>query len=260
MNRLLSLSVALAASALLLIGLLAGSRSASVHAQQGGAATPTPAAEPGPVFDIQILPTEGKISPPRYPNLDSNLNHIVEQTRTGRLTAQAAAASATMHYGQSVAATLYIIEGYADAIASYLEANGASPRNIGTDYIEAYIPVSLLAEASEQEGVVSVRAIVPPYPDQGTIVSGGVAAHGVPSWHAAGYKGSGVKIGVIDLSFKGFAELMGSELPTTVNARRHRDDHHPSCERSDECSGRNFAISQGSFGLQQNHSVRISAG
>ena len=134
-----------------------------------------------------------------------------------------------MHYGQSVAATLYIIEGYADAIASYLEANGASPRNIGTDYIEAYIPVSLLAEASEQEGVVSVRAIVPPYPDQGTIVSGGVAAHGVPSWHAAGYKGSGVKIGVIDLSFKGFAELMGSGLPTTVNARRHRDDYHPSC-------------------------------
>ena len=221
MNRLLSLSLALAASALLLIGLLAGSRSASVHAQQGDAPTPTPTAEPGPVFDIQVLPTEGKISPPKYPNLDSDLNHIVEQVWTGRLTAQAAAASAPVHYGQSVAVTLYIIEGYADAIASYLEASGASPRNTGADYVEAYIPVSLLVEASEREGVVGIRTIIPPHPDQGSVVSGGVAAHGVTSWHAAGYKGSGVKIGVIDLSFKGFAGLMGSELPATVNARCH---------------------------------------
>ena len=221
MNRLLSLFLALAASALLLIGLLAGSRSTSVHAQQGGAPTPTPAAEPGPVFDIQILPTEGKISPPRYPNLDSDLNHIIEQARTGRRTARAAAANASIHREESVVVTLYITEGYAQDVWNYLEANGAFPRNIGADYIEAYIPISLLVEASEQEGVVSIRTIVPPHPDQGTIVSGGVAAHGVPSWHAAGYKGRGVKIGVIDLSFKGFAGLMGSELPATVNARCH---------------------------------------
>ena len=218
MNRLLSLSLALAASALLLIGLLAGSRSASVHAQQGGAPTPTPATVPGPVFDIQSLPLEGKVSPPS-PNLDSNLNRVVEQARTGQLTTRAAAASAPKYHGQSVAVTLYIIEGHADTIASYLEANGASPRNIGADYIEAYIPVSLLVEASEREGVLSVRAIVPPHPDQGSVVSGGVAAHGVPSWHAAGFKGRGVKIGVIDLSFEGFAGLMGSELPATVRAR-----------------------------------------
>ena len=95
------------------------------------------------------------------------------------------------------------------------------PRNIGTDYIEAYIPISLLVEASEREGVVSIRTIIPPHPAQGSVVSGGVAAHGVPSWHAAGYKGSGVKIGVIDLSFKGFSGLMGSELPATVQARCH---------------------------------------
>ena len=219
MNRLLSLSLALAASALLLIGLLAGSRIASVHAQQGGAPTPTPTTEPGPVFDIQILPTEGKISPPRYPNLDSDLNHIIEQARTGRLTARAAAANAPIHREESVAVTLYITEGYAQDVWDYLEQSGASPRNIGADYIEAYIPVSLLVEASKREGVVSIRTIIPPHPDQGTIVSGGVAAHGVPSWHAAGYKGRDVKIGVIDLSFKGFAGLMGSELPATVQAR-----------------------------------------
>ena len=67
--------------------------------------------------------------------------------------------------------------------------------------------------------MVSIRSIVPPHPDQGSVVSGGAAVHGVTSWHAAGFKGRGVKIGVIDASFKGFAGLMGSELPATVNAR-----------------------------------------
>ena len=219
MNRLLSLSLALAASALLLIGLLAGPRNTSVYAQQGDAPTPTPTTEPGPVFDIQILPTEGKISPPKYPNLDSDLNHIIEQAQTSRLNTRAAAANAPMHREESVAVTLYITEGYAQDVWDYLEQSGASPRNIGADHIEAYIPVSLLAEASEQEGVLSIRTIIPPHPDQGTIVGVGVAAHGVPSWHAAGYKGRGVKIGVIDFSFEGFAGLMGSELPATVNAR-----------------------------------------
>jgi len=70
-----------------------------------------------------------------------------------------------------------------------------------------------------QEGVTSVRAIVPPQPAQGAIVSGGGAAHGAPSWHAAGYKGKGVKIGVIDIGFSGFAEMQGSELPSTVSGR-----------------------------------------
>ena len=219
MNRVVRLSLAIIAPALLLVTFFLGSDDTNVHAQQGDAPTPTPATVSGPVFDIQSLPLEGKVSPSKYLNLDSNLNHVVEQARTGRLTTRAAAASVPIHHGQSVAVTLYIIEGYADTIASYLEANGASPRNIGADYIEAYIPVPLLVEASEQEGVLSVRTIVPPQPKQGTVVSGGVAAHGVTSWHAAGFRGRGVKIGVIDLSFKGFAGLMGSELPATVNAR-----------------------------------------
>ena len=155
--------------------------------------------------------------------MDSNLNRIVEQAQTGQITAQAAAASAPIHREDSVAVTLYITEGYADAIAAYLESNGASPRNIGIDYIEAYIPVSLLAEASQQEGVISVRTIIPPQPAQGVVVSEGAAAHGAPAWHAAEYRGQGVKIGIIDSGFQGFQRLMGTELPTTAQARCYTD-------------------------------------
>jgi len=206
----------------LLFGALANGDTAV--AQTADTPTPVPTAEQTDGSSVQDLPPiEGKINPPQYPNMDSNLNRIVQQTQSGQFTAQAAAESAPMHSGASVAVTLYITEGYADAISDYLTDNGTSPRNIGVDYIEAYIPVSLLAEVSQQEGVISVRTIIPPQPAQGAVVSEGVAAHGVPAWHAADIKGQGIKIGVIDVGFEGFRGLMGTELPASVEARCYTD-------------------------------------
>ena len=189
-------------------------------AQTGG--TPTPGATPEQPYDLgdqNLPPIEGKLNPPKYPNMDSSLNRIVEQVQTGQFTAQAAASNAPVNSGASVAVTLYITEGYADSIANYLTDNGASPRNVGIDYIEAYVPVSLLADASLQEGVVSIRTIIPPQPAQGVVVSEGFWVHGVSSWRQAGYRGEGVKIGIIDAGFGGFDSLMGTELPSNVQAR-----------------------------------------
>lgn len=41
----------------------------------------------------------------------------------------------------------------------------------------------------------------------------------VPSWHAAGLRGQGVKIGVFDTGFAGYTALLGTDLPTTVTTR-----------------------------------------
>ena len=191
-------------------------------------APPTPTAEatpgqPDDSGDQQLPPIEGKLNPPRYPNMGSNLNLIVEQVETGQFTAKAAAASAPLHSEQSVAVTLHIAEGYTGAIRDYLSANGGDPRNIGADYIEAYIPVSLLPAASQREGVISIRAIIPPQLDQGRVVSEGASLHGAIAWNRAGYEGYGVKIGIIDWGFEGFRDLMDSELPSTVQARCYTD-------------------------------------
>ena len=51
------------------------------------------------------------------------------------------------------------------------------------------------------------------------VVSEGFWVHGVSSWRQAGYRGKGVKIGIIDAGFRGFDSLMGTELPSTVQAR-----------------------------------------
>ena len=103
----------------------------------------------------------------RYRNLDSNLNRIVGQAQTGQSAARAAAASAPIHRGESVAVTLHVTEGYVQDVWDRLETMRASPRNRGADYIEAYISVPLLPMASELEGVVRIRTILPPMPAQG---------------------------------------------------------------------------------------------
>ena len=197
------------------------------HAQIPDTPTPESPSEQGEESGVLNLSSlEGKLNPPKYPNLDSNLNQIVQQVETGQFTAQAAVANTHLHRDETVAVTVYVVEGYVEDIVEYLKDNDASPRNIGGDYIEAYVPVSLLAEASEQEGVISIRTIVPAQPAQGTVVSGSVTVHGATAWHSAGYKGQGVKIGVIDIGnggFSGFSSLMGSELPASVEARCYTD-------------------------------------
>ena len=213
--------VAILAMALLFMALSKGN---SAAAQTTDTPTPVPTAEqPGDSGDQQLPSLEGKLNPPQYPNMDSHLNRIFERVQTGQFTAQAAAANAPIHREESVAVTLYVTEGYAQDVWDWLEDSGADPRNIGMDYIEAYIPVSLLAEASQQEGVISVRTIIPPQPAQGMVVSDGAALHGAPAWHAAGFKGQGVKIGIIDAGFEGFQSLMGAELPLTAQARCYTD-------------------------------------
>ena len=98
---------------------------------------------------------------------------------------------------------------------------------MGEDYIEAYVPLTLLGQVSEQPGVVRVREIVPLQSAQTTqqIAGNGPAAHLSEAWNQAGYSGQGIKVGIIDghPAFNGFRGLMGTDLPSTVQARCYTD-------------------------------------
>ena len=220
MNRILPLSLAIIASAMLFVALITGSRQPSAHAQQGGVPTPTPPPEIEPRNE-QVPPLEGKINPPKYDGMAYLLNEIVRQYESGALTARAAASTAPLHREQSVAVTFHIEEDYVRDIWDYLQANDIPAREPLEDehFIEAEVPVSLLAIASELPGVIVVKPIVPPQPAQGSVGGQGATAHGATAWHSAGYRGQGVKVGVIDLEFQSFSGLRGTELPSSVQAR-----------------------------------------
>ena len=159
-----------------------------------------------------------------YSNLGSHLDQLVASVEAGQATVQDAASNSPVHSGESVAVTIYL-SGNVDEVVSFLEDNGGDPRNVGEDYIEAYVPVTLLGQVSEQPGVIRVREIVPPQPVQTIqrVTGHGPAVHGSPAWNQAGYSGQGVKVGIIDVGFRGLTSLMGTELPATVQARCYTD-------------------------------------
>ena len=109
------------------------------------------------------IPDKGEL---KYPNLGSRLDGLVTSVEAGQSTAEEAAKDAAVHRGASVAVTIYL-SGSVDGVVAFLEENGGDPRNVGEDYVEAYVPVALLGPVSEQPGVLRVREIVPPEPGRG---------------------------------------------------------------------------------------------
>jgi hypothetical protein len=51
-----------------------------------------------------------------------------------------------------------------------------------------------------------------------------LARLGVPRWHAAGYRGQGVKVAVLDIGFHDYRAHLGGSLPAHVLAHSFRDD------------------------------------
>ena len=214
--------LAVAVSATLLFTMLTGADRTRVEAQTEDTPTPAPTATAVPDVTEETdadadsgseSEQSGKADAPNYGNMDSMLNGLVQQVERGISSARSAASTAPLSDDESVAVSLFIEEDHVEDVREYLDDNGASVRNVGDDYIEAYVPVSLLGSASQQEGVTSVSAIIPPRAAQETLTSDAVAVHGADIWQAAGLKGEGTKIGIIDIGFVGFQDLMDIELP-----------------------------------------------
>ena len=176
----------------------------------------TPASAIGPTVSIEI-PTKAEL---QYPEVGSRLNDIVSRVEAGEISAEEAAGEAPIHRGDSVGVTI-LLSGNVDGVVRFLENNGGTNVTAGEDYIEAYVPVLLLVETSQQPGVLQVRLIQPPGETQGTsqVVGNGPGVHGSPSWNQAGYTGRGIKVGVIDVGFWGLDDLLGTEVPAVVQAR-----------------------------------------
>ena len=113
-------------------------------------------------LDDRVLPLPEKAQL-KYPNLGSRLNDLVVRVEKGETPAQEAAGGVTVRSDGSVAVTVYLSGSVANVV-SFLNANGGDPRNVGEGYIEAYVPVTLLADLSEQPGVLRVREIIPAEP------------------------------------------------------------------------------------------------
>ena len=181
--------------------------------------------------------------PLQYPNLDSNLNRLVEEAEAGTQPDAGQQPSATNSAdggatpaGEPVLVTFYIEPEQVAAVRQFLEDNGVFIRNVGEDWIEAHVPPALLPAASERPGVRRVDTVIPPEPQSlGDVVSQGVALHQADAWHRQGYRGQGVKVGIIDRGFEGFSQRQGDELPRNVTVRCYFKEARAPSSRLTDC-------------------------
>ena len=175
--------------------------------------------------------------PPVYPNLDTHLNQLAQGF--GSMPQSDGTDARTIEQAsEPILVTFYVEPEKADDVRQYLEDNGIFVRNAGDDYIEAHVPPSVLGTASEQPGVLRVDTVVPPRPSQSEtrVVSQGVGLHGADAWHNVGYRGDGVKVGIIDVGFEGFRQLQrAGELPPNVVARCYFAEARPPTSRLSDC-------------------------
>ena len=192
-------------------------------------------AQPADVQEAFELPPVEK-EPLTYPNMDSHLNRLMEETESTRRETTSDAEQTTQSL-EPVLVTFYVLPEHINALREYLEANGVFVRNVGDDYIEAHVPPLLLSPASEQPGVLRVDTVIPPRSTQSRdrVISQGVGLHGADAWHNADYRGRNVKVGVIDSGFEGFSQLQGGELPNNVTARCYFDGPQTPSSRLADC-------------------------
>lgn len=96
-------------------------------------------------------------------------------------------------------------------VRSVVESLGGRVHLTYENLIEALVPPAALMSLANDDAVQFVRR--PFYAQPAAVTSEGLSLSGVSAWHAAGIRGAGVKVAVIDVGFAGYESLLGTELP-----------------------------------------------
>jgi subtilisin family serine protease len=116
-----------------------------------------------------------------------------------------------------------------DSLIGQLEDLGINIISAFRDQIEVAIPVDLVKQElasdepgaifeklTEMEHVVAVQLPERAMPDGSIIEGEGVGVIDADAWQDAGVTGAGLRVGVLDMGFMGYEDLLGEELPDEV--------------------------------------------
>jgi subtilisin family serine protease len=116
-----------------------------------------------------------------------------------------------------------------EPLVAQLQAAGVRVENYYGDLVAVAVPLARIEEAAQSgdpgaalrpltqlEHVIEIRLPESAVPQAGPVLGEGVAVINADAWHAAGYTGQGVKVAILDSSFEGYEDLLGSELPDRV--------------------------------------------
>ena len=115
------------------------------------------------------------------------------------------------------------------ALKAQLEAAGVTIASAYRDRVNVAVPLALIEaqlqteapgavfdQLTELEHVIGVELPEPRLQDGSTVAGEGVTVIGADLWHQAGVTGAGLRVGVLDLGFANYGDLLGVELPDDV--------------------------------------------
>jgi len=118
--------------------------------------------------------------------------------------------------------------GMPGAIEAVTKAGG-EVTGVGNDatLLQGWLPMDALETVAADDNVLLIRRpaelVLLENPESGNSTTEGLAVINGPAWHAAGYQGAGVKIGIIDGGFLGYGSLLGVDLPPSVTVKNFVD-------------------------------------
>jgi pSer/pThr/pTyr-binding forkhead associated (FHA) protein/subtilisin family serine protease len=115
-------------------------------------------------------------------------------------------------------------------VVQELKSAGITVEGSYRERINVGVPLTLIQRLAEEQGtdqlferltqmehIIRLELPLRNRPDRALGVEGeGVSTIGADAWHASGFTGQGVRIGVLDLGFDNYRDLLGSELPQSV--------------------------------------------
>jgi hypothetical protein len=156
---------------------------------------------------------------PRFAKLDVGLNRALA---TERPLAEVEHLGFRTH-GSRVQVVVVTEVHRAPEVEHWLASRGATFVVSVGNLVQAFVDVALVPALDAHEDVLYVRRplyIPRPPPGRGeagtkslAATTEGLAAMNADAWHAAGVRGQGVRVAVIDRGFQGYDALLGSDLP-----------------------------------------------
>jgi len=171
------------------------------------------------VLDITLSRSADR---PPHPRLDHALVELAAHP-AGEHTGDITTAEGLRLQDGRVQARLVVAPGGEEAARAAVAAGGGEVTGALDDVLQVWLPPAALASVADSAGVAYVGA-----PDTAQLaaadaVTEGVARAEAAAWHAAGLRGQGVRIAVIDGGFQGYSAKLGGELPANVVVKNFVD-------------------------------------
>ena len=157
----------------------------------------------------------------KHPKMTSAVFRLAENRSKFQTVADARSLGFQVRRESGVRLVLTAYENAEDELIDRLKTMGLTVEVAYDELVQVLCPREKIRTVASLPGI---RYIRPPRIRTTDAVSEGLPAMEVGNWHDRGYYGAGVKIAVLDIGFKGYRSLQGSDLPHDLVTKNFTSD------------------------------------